>query len=106
MKVFLQVGKTAVAVFWLLVLVNLVTPLNKPVDLLLNVLGGLVLLAHIIELAMFGSRLRGLANLNLQRVQVLLFGIFHLYGLPEAVPAVEPTSEPSPQAPTGESEHA
>src|SRR3989344_6166480 len=107
MKVFLQVGKTAVAVFWLLVLVNLVTPLNKPVDLLLNVLGGLVLLAHIVELAMFGSRLRGLANLNLQRVQVLLFGIFHLYGLPEAVPAVEPTSEPvATQAPTVESEHA
>ena len=98
MKVFLQVGKTAVAVFWLLVLVNLLSPLNKPVDLLLNVLGGLVLLAHVVELAMFGSRLRGQANLTLQRVQVLLFGIFHLYGLPEPLPVdVAPLADPSPE---------
>ncbi|PTQ69466.1 DUF1145 domain-containing protein [Pseudomonas sp. GV071] len=88
MKVFLQVGKTAVAVFWLLVLVNLFSPLNKPVDLLLNVLGGLVLLAHVVELGLFGARLRGLANINLHRVQVLLFGIFHLYGLAEPQTAV------------------
>ncbi|MGY4535201.1 putative membrane protein [Pseudomonas sp. TE3786] len=104
MKVFLHVGKTAVAVFWLLVLVNLFSPLNKPVDLLLDVLGGLVLLAHVLELGMFGNRLRGLENLNLHRLQVLLFGIFHLYGLAEpeaaavldAVPApiAEPVAEP------------
>jgi putative membrane protein len=95
MKVFLQVGKTAVAVFWLLVLVNLISPLNKPVDLLLNVLGGLVLLAHVVELGLFGNRLRGLPNLNVHRVQVLLFGIFHLYGLAEPVPVevAEPAAE-------------
>jgi putative membrane protein len=95
MKVFLQVGKTAVAVFWLLVLVNLFSPLNKPVDLLLNVLGGLVLLAHVVELGLFGARLRGLANINLHRVQVLLFGIFHLYGLaePQAAAVVDAVPE-------------
>lgn len=95
MKVFLQVGKTAVAVFWLLVLVNLFSPLNKPVDLLLNVLGGLVLLAHVVELGLFGARLRGLASINLHRVQVLLFGIFHLYGLaePQAAAVVDAIPE-------------
>ncbi len=99
MKVFLQVGKTAVAVFWLLVLVNLISPLNKPVDLLLDVLGGLVLLAHVVELGLFGNRLRGLPNLNVHRVQVLLFGIFHLYGLaePAAEPAVEAVAEVAPE---------
>lgn len=98
MKVFLQVGKTAVAVFWLLVLFNLVSPLNKPVDLLLNGLGALVLLAHIVELALFGNRLRGLESVNLHRVQVLLFGIFHLYGLAEPEPvavAQTPVAEPT-----------
>lgn len=96
MKVFLQVGKTAVAVFWLLVLANLISPLNKPIDLLLNVLGGLVLLAHVLELGLFGSRLRGLPGLNLHRVQVLLFGIFHLYGLAEPAPLApgEAVAEP------------
>ncbi|GLK89572.1 DUF1145 domain-containing protein [Pseudomonas turukhanskensis] len=95
MKVFLQVGKTAVAVFWVLVLVNLITPLNKPVDLLLDVLGALVLLAHVVELGLFGNRLRGLPNVNLHRVQVLLFGIFHLYGLAEPAPAE--VAEPVPE---------
>lgn len=97
MKVFLQVGKTAVAVFWLLVLANLVSPLNKPVDLLLNLLGALVLLAHVVELALFGNRLRGLSSVNLHRMQVLLFGIFHLYGLAEPVPSAvveTPVAEP------------
>jgi putative membrane protein len=99
MKVFLHVGKTAVAVFWLLVLVNLVSPLNKPVNVLLNALGALVLLAHIVELNVFSSRLHGLSNPNLQRLQVLLFGIFHLYGLaepvaPAVVEAVESPAEP------------
>ncbi|MEN0105442.1 MAG: DUF1145 domain-containing protein [Pseudomonas sp.] len=88
MKVFLQVGKAAVAVFWLLVLANLVSPLNKPVDGLLDALGALVLLAHVLELWLFGSRLRGLPNANLQRAQVLLFGIFHLYNLAAPVAAV------------------
>lgn len=101
MKVFLHVGKTAVAVFWVLVLVNLISPLNKPIDLLLNALGSLVLVAHVVELKVFGSRLHGLSNPNLQRFQVLLFGIFHLYGLAEPVAPVavvestpEPTAEP------------
>lgn len=99
MKVFLQVGKTAVAVFWLLVLVNVFSPLNKPVDFLLNLLGGLVLLAHVIELAIFGNRLRGLDNLTLHRIQVLLFGIFHLYGVthPE-VAGLQPEPLATPNA--------
>ena len=109
MKVFLQVGKTAVAVFWLLVLANLISPLNKPLDLLLNVLGGVILLAHVIELAIFGNRLRGQPNLNLHRVQVLLFGIFHLHGLPEVPVAAKPelhTQEPASAAVTDASQDA
>jgi len=112
MKVFLQVGKTAVAVFWLLVLFNLISPLNKPVDLLLNGLGALVLLAHIVELALFGNRLRGLPSVNLHRAQVLLFGIFHLYGLAEPAAPAEaeaPVAEPvatAAAADAAEVEHA
>ncbi len=112
MKVFLQVGKTAVAVFWLLVLANLVIPLNKPMDVLLNVLGGVVLLAHVVELAIFGNRLRGLDNLTSHRIQVLLFGIFHLYGVADPEPAAvleqpQPVAVPAVEEPgKAEVEHA
>ncbi|WP_137886723.1 DUF1145 domain-containing protein [Pseudomonas sp. 2FE] len=87
MKVFLRLGKVVAGLFWLVVLVNLLSPFAKPFDLLLYVLGGVILLAHVAELTLFNYRLQGRPQPGLDRLQVLLFGVFHLLGLPQ--PAVK-----------------
>jgi putative membrane protein len=88
MRVFLLLGKLITLLFWLLVLINQLVSFSQPFALLLQVTGALVLLAHALELVWFKSRFRNRPRPWLDRLQVLLFGVFHLYGLAPAV-AVE-----------------
>lgn len=83
MKMFLRLGKLLAGLFWPIVLVNLLSPFAKPFDLLLYVLGGVILLAHLIELSLFNFRLKDRPQPWRDRLQVLLFGGFHLFGLPQ-----------------------
>ncbi|MGH8436870.1 MAG: DUF1145 domain-containing protein [Pseudomonas sp.] len=83
MKLFLVLGKVVAALFWLVVLVDLLSPFAKPFDLLLYVAGGLMLLTHLIELSLFNYRFQDRPQPWLDRLQVLLFGVFHLLGLPK-----------------------
>lgn len=85
MKTFLNVGKVLAALFWGVVLANLLQPFAQPFALLLHIAGASVLLIHGLELWVFGARLSACAKPAQERLQVMLFGIFHLLGLPADV---------------------
>ncbi|MBD2839381.1 DUF1145 domain-containing protein [Pseudomonas sp. JM0905a] len=82
MRLFMGLGKVVALLFWLVVIINLVSPFAKPFDMLLNGAGILLVLVHLFEIMLFNSLLRGRANPWLDRLQLLLFGIFHLLGIP------------------------
>lgn len=50
MKAFLGLGKLVTLVFWGAVLVNLLHPFAYPLNWLLSIAGGLILLIHLIEI--------------------------------------------------------
>ena len=83
MSLFLGLGKGVASLFWLALLVNLFAPFTHPFGLLLNLLGGVILLLHLMELAWFTERLKGRPRPWLDRLQLLLFGTFHLLTLPK-----------------------
>ena len=82
MRVFLRLGKLLALLFWALVLVNLLVNFAKPFGVLLHLAGALVLLIHGFELLLFKVRLAQRPRPWWERLQVLLFGVFHLFGLP------------------------
>lgn len=82
MRVFLRLGKLLALLFWALVLVSFFASFAKPFAELLHLAGALVLLIHALELVLFNARLAQRPRLGLERLQVMLFGIFHLFGLP------------------------
>lgn len=88
MRVFLRLGKLLALLFWALVLVNLLASFTQLFGLLLHVVGALVLLIHGLELLLFKARLVQRPRRGLESLQVLLFGVFHLFGLP-LVPLAE-----------------
>ncbi len=55
MKVLWGLGKVLTLLFWLVVLVNLVTPLISPFHLLVNLAGSLLLLTHLLEVLLFNG---------------------------------------------------
>lgn len=75
-------GKVVALLFWLVVIVNVVSPFAKPFDMLLYGAGILLVLVHLFEIMLFNSLLRSRANPWLDRLQLLLFGVFHLLGIP------------------------
>ena len=82
MRVFLRLGKLLALLFWALLLVNLLVSFAKPFGVLLHLAGALVLLLHGLEFLLFKARLAQRPRLWLELLQVLLFGAFHLLGLP------------------------
>ncbi|MDH1264657.1 MULTISPECIES: DUF1145 domain-containing protein [unclassified Pseudomonas] len=95
MKLFLNIGKAAGVLFWGVVLANLAGPFAQPFDLLLNLAGGGLLALHVLELMLFKARWQAQPAAALHAVQILLFGIFHLLCLPQALAKVEePAAEP------------
>lgn len=90
MRVILRLGKLLALLFWALVLINLLVNFAKPFDVFLHVAGASVLLIHGLELLLFKARLELRPRPWLERLQVLLFGAFHLFGLPPvALPEAE-----------------
>ena len=88
MKIVLILGKGLTALFWLVVLANLLQPFEQPFALLLNVAGAFILLTHALELIFFNARIAAGPKPGRVRSQVMLFGIFQLLGLPsEQAPA-------------------
>jgi len=77
----LSFAKGALAMFWLVALLNLLYPFATPLGGWVNWAALLLLLAHVGELLLFRARLQGLPAPWWQRLQVLLFGMLHLQRL-------------------------
>ncbi|MBU1285312.1 MAG: DUF1145 domain-containing protein [Gammaproteobacteria bacterium] len=99
MKTFLTLGKVLTALFWGVVLANLLQPFAQPFALLLNGAGAFILLIHGLELWFFDKRIAACSKPTQERVQVLLFGAFQLLGLPTAQAAVAAEAEPEQALP-------
>ena len=74
----LKIAKGALAVFWLLALVNLLHPFAGPY---MTWIAALMLLVHVLEVALLHRRLQRQAQPWQDRLQVLLFGVLHVRGL-------------------------
>lgn len=82
MKIFMTLGKALTLVFWGVVLANLLQPFTQPFALLINVAGVVILLIHLLELWFFRKRITAGEKPIWARLQVILFGVFQLFGLP------------------------
>ena len=81
MKALLMMGKALALAFWLVCAAALATRFGAPFEQLVYLLAGFLALLHGVQLWLFSGLLSGRASPWLDRVQVLLFGIFHLYPL-------------------------
>jgi putative membrane protein len=87
MKALWGLGKFLTLLFWLVVVVNLLNPLIHPFHILVKLAGNLLLLTHLLELVLFNRSLKGRAHRRRDRLQILLFGVFHLQTIPaQAIP--------------------
>lgn len=84
MKVFWGLGKCVGLVFWLVVVVNLLQPFTHPINLLVNLVASVLLLVHLLEVLLFNRTLKTRAHPWRDRLQVLLFGIFHIKSIASA----------------------
>ena len=62
MKLLLRLGKLLALLFWVVVLVNLFKPLTNPFHLLVNLVGILLLLTHLLELVLFNASVKHRAH--------------------------------------------
>lgn len=72
-------GKIATLLFWLAALYNLLAPFPGQAALWVNVIAGLLLIAHVVECIVFNRRIREHHRDNLAAgyLMVLLFGVLH-----------------------------
>ncbi|CAI8809271.1 DUF1145 domain-containing protein [Pseudomonas sp. YuFO20] len=82
MKVIWGLGKLLTLVFWLVVLVNQLTPFVYPLHLLVDLAGCLLAGLHLLEAVFCFRTLRGRAHPWLDRLKILFFGVFHLQTIP------------------------
>ena len=82
MKVFWGLGKLLTLLFWLVVLVNLLSPFVYPLHQLINAAGAGLAVLHLLEAVFCLRSLRGRPHPWRDRLNILLFGIFHLQTLP------------------------
>ncbi|MDP9939618.1 DUF1145 domain-containing protein [Ectopseudomonas alcaliphila] len=81
MKALLMVGKALALAFWLVFGAALAGRFGAPFEQLVYLLSAFLALLHGAQLWLFSGLLSGRTSPWLDRVQVLLFGIFHLYPL-------------------------
>ena len=82
MKVIWGLGRLLTLLFWSVVLVNLLTPFVFPLHLLVNLAGGLLGFIHLLEALLCYRSLRGRAHPWLDRLKIVIFGVFHLQTIP------------------------
>ncbi|PIA71495.1 DUF1145 domain-containing protein [Pseudomonas sediminis] len=81
MKTLLTMGKALALAFWLVFGAALAKRFGTPFEQLVYVLAAFLALLHGVQLWLFSDLLSGRASPWLDRLQVLLFGVFHLYPL-------------------------
>lgn len=82
MKVLWGLGKVLTLMFWAVALVNQLTPMIHPFDLLISLVAELLLLTHMLEVLLFNGRLSGRPHPWRDRLLILVLGIFHAHILP------------------------
>lgn len=82
MKVIWGLGRLLTLLFWAVVLVNLLTPFVFPLHSLVNLAGGLLGGIHLLEALLCYRSLRGRAHPWLDRLKIVIFGVFHLQTIP------------------------
>jgi putative membrane protein len=82
MKVIWGLGKLLSLLFWLVVLVNLLTPFIHPLHLLVNLAGSLLAGLHLLEAVFSFRSLKGRDHPWRDRLKILFFGVFHLQTIP------------------------
>lgn len=80
------VAKALTLVFWWLFLVNLLDAFPKPFSAWMLLAGIGLLGLHILELLAVSALLRHRSHPWLDRVQILLLGIFHVQSMRKALP--------------------
>ncbi|UFH50876.1 DUF1145 domain-containing protein [Pseudomonas sp. KNUC1026] len=78
--------KLLMLLFWWLVVANLLMPLVWPFRAWVNLAGAAMLGLHLLEILAFKGRLLGRSHPGLDRLQILLLGIFHIQSLPPPLP--------------------
>lgn len=92
MRALLVVGKGLAGLFWLAFGVALTLWLDNPFGQLIQVLAVFLLIVRGLECWLFAEQLSGRSGSWLERLQVLLFGVFHLLALQAAAQSPEPRS--------------
>ena len=82
MKVIWGLGRLLTLLFWSVVLVNLLIPFVFPLHPLVNLAGGLLGVIHLLEALLCYRSLRGRAHPWLDRLRIVIFGVFHLQTIP------------------------
>jgi putative membrane protein len=82
MKVIWGLGRLLTLLFWLVVLVNMLTPFIHPLHLLVNLASSLLAGLHLLEAVLCFRSLRGRAHPWRDRLKILFFGVFHLQTIP------------------------
>jgi len=98
MKALLIAGKALTLSFWLVFGAALVKWVGPPFEQLIHLLAAFLLVLHGVQLWLFADTLTGRSNPWLDRLQVLLFGIFHLYPLKPTVAAAAEASAAAEEA--------
>lgn len=93
-----MMGKGVAALFWLCLLGALAGVLAKPFDQLLSLAALVLMLVHGLELWLFSGAFNGRTNPWLDRLQVLLFGVFHLALIKPALQMDMQSESPEPDA--------
>jgi putative membrane protein len=94
-------GKAGLVLFWSALLLVWSAPLDKPFASLLGAVALAVVLLNLLCLVLFSRQVRTVSGRWLDRLQLLLFGAFHLQGL-----ALEVAHGEQPQTNTGSENQA
>jgi putative membrane protein len=90
MKLLWGLGKLLTLLFWAVVLVNVLLPFVYPLQSLVNLAGGFLAFIHLLEVLLCNRSLKGRAHPWLDRLKIVIFGVFHLQTIP--APAVAKAS--------------
>ncbi|KQN51535.1 hypothetical protein ASE98_22400 [Pseudomonas sp. Leaf48] len=82
MKVLWGLGKLLTLLFWLVVLVNLLVPFSYPLHPLVNLAGGFLAFIHLLEVLLCNRSVKWRAHPWLDRLKIVIFGVFHLQTIP------------------------
>ncbi|WP_196221214.1 DUF1145 domain-containing protein [Sansalvadorimonas verongulae] len=85
MKIMLTVAKLVTVLFWVAVISTGFIEWAAPLDKIIPALGGLVFVAHLLEIVIWQGRIRSLSHhVASDNIKTLIFGAFHMATLSQA----------------------